>query len=92
MGNEVQFWKDYSYVVRGKQRIEVIKSLEKPMTVTQVRNATELSLSEASRVVRSFEKVSLAKCLNPKDITGRVYELTERGRAVREGLFKGRNQ
>lgn len=81
-----QHWKDYGYVIRGKQRVKVLKTMQKPMTVTEIKKVTKLSLSEASRVIRGFAKKGLAKCLNPKDITGRVYELTPRGKALRKEI------
>ena len=82
MVNQKQ-WGDYSYIIRGKQKVKVIKIMEKPMTVTEIKKATELSLSEASRVVRGFAKIGLAKCLNPDDVIGRVYELTQRGKSIK---------
>lgn len=81
-----QYWEDYGYVSRGKQRIKVLKAMHKPMTVTEIKKATKLSLSEASRVIRGFAKKELAKCLNQKDVTGRVYELTPRGKAIRKEI------
>jgi DNA-binding MarR family transcriptional regulator len=56
--------------------------MSKPMTVTQIKKITELSLSEASRVLRNFAKKGFAKCLNPTDNLGRIYELTEKGKVV----------
>jgi len=85
MVNQKQ-WGDYSYVIRGKQKVRVLKVMDKPMTVTEIKKATELSLSETSRVVRGFAKVGLAKCLNPDDVIGRVYELTQRGKAIKEKI------
>ena len=81
-----QYWKDYGYIIRGKQRIKVLKVMHNPMSVTEIKKATELSLAEASRVVRGFAKRGLAKCLNPKDITGRIYELTARGKKLKKNF------
>lgn len=87
MGNK-QFWKDYSYAIRGKQRRTVLKMADTPMTVTEIKEKTNLSLAETSRAIRNLAKHSLARCINPDDILGRVYELTKRGKVVRKELLK----
>lgn len=82
------FWQDYGYVFRGKQRKQVIKAMERPMSVTQIRTKAGLSLSETSRVLRGFVKQRLAICVTPEHLTGRVYALTAAGRRIREELEK----
>ena len=84
MRNKNQYWKDYAYVIRGKQRLTVLKVINKPMTVTEIKKATGLSLSEASIVIRGFAERKLAQCLNPKDALGRVYELTKEGKEIQK--------
>lgn len=79
-----KYVKDYSYIARGKQRIAVIKVMDKPLTVTRLKQAVELSLAETSRVLRGFADRGIAACLNPSDITGRVYELTPKGKTIRK--------
>lgn len=77
---------DYSWVVRGKQRRAIIAVLNKEKIPTQVKDETRLSLNNVSDVLRAFEKRKLARCLNPRARTGRVYKLTPRGMRVREML------
>lgn len=81
-----QYWKDYSFVMRSKQRKIVIAIMDRPMTVTEIKEKTKLSLSETSRVLRRFKTESLAKCLNPEDALGRVYQLTERGNKIKDKI------
>ena len=80
--------KEYPWVVRGKQRKKIIKVLNKPKIPTEVKKETGLSLNNVSDVLRSFEKKKLAKCLNPKEKTGRLYKLTPKGMRIREELEK----
>ena len=81
-----QYWKDYSFLMRSKQRKMVIAIIDRPMTVTEVKKKTKLSLSETSRVLRHFKAEGLAHCLNPKDALGRIYQLTERGKRIKEKI------
>lgn len=85
MGNK-QFWKDYSFIMRSKQRKIIMALMETPKTVTEIKKQAHLSLSETSRVLRKFTDEGLAKCLNPEDHLGRVYQLTERGKKIKEKL------
>jgi predicted transcriptional regulator len=82
----------YAWVVRGRQRIAIIKSMHKPMTVTKIcKNSKQynqkVSLNNCSDVVRSFAKTGLAICLNSHDRTGRLYKLTDKGEKIREELL-----
>ena len=79
---------DYSWVVRGKQRKKVIKALGKPRIPTQIKEEAHLSLNNVSDVLRELRKKKIVKCLNPKDKTGRLYELTPKGMRIREMLEK----
>lgn len=83
-----QYWKDYSFIMRGKQRRIVIKVIDRPMTVTEIKKKADLSLSETSRVLRRFKKKGLAECINPEDALGRVYQLTEKAEKIREKIKK----
>ena len=81
---------DYSWVVRGKQRKAVIKSIKykKPLTPTELAQKSHLSLNHTSRVLTELKKKHLAKCLNPKSKTGRLYILTPKGKVVRDKLIE----
>ena len=78
--------KDYFWVVRGKQRKKVIKVMNKAKIPTQIKEDAKLSLNNVSDVLREFKKKKLAKCLNPKEKTGRLYKLTPKGMKIKEML------
>jgi len=84
MGN----YTDYSWVVRGSQKRKIIKTLNKPKIPSQIKGETKLSLNNVSDVLREFRKKKLVKCLNPKEKTGRLYELTPKGMRIRERIEK----
>jgi len=81
-----QFWEDYSFIIRSKQRKTVIAIIDGPMTVTEIKEKTNLTLSETSRVLRAFKIQGLSECLNPKDPIGRVYHLTKKGKLIKEKI------
>ena len=76
--------KDYSWILRGKQRRAIIKILDKPKTPTLIKEATKIKVSNVSDVLRAMVTRGLAKCLNPKEKLGRIYELTSKGYKLRE--------
>ena len=78
--------KDYFWVIRGKQRKKVMKVMDKAKIPTQIKEDTKLSLNNVSDVLREFKKKKLAKCLNPKERTGRLYKLTPKGMKIKEML------
>ncbi len=75
---------DYSWVVRGSQKKKIIKAMTKPKIPTEIKEETKLSLNNVSDVLREFRKKKIVKCLNPKEKTGRLYELTPKGMRIRE--------
>ena len=82
------YWLDYSFVMRSKQRKMVVAAMDRPMLVTEVQKKANLSLSETSRALRALKDEGLAECLNPKDALGRIYRLTSRGNKIKEAAGK----
>jgi DNA-binding MarR family transcriptional regulator len=78
----------YAWVIRGKQRRKIIKIMDKPKIPTEIKDETKLSLNNVSDILRLFEKKKIAKCLNPKEKTGRLYELTEKGKLIRDMIIE----
>ena len=79
---------DYVWIVRGKQRRKIIRVLNKPKIPTQIKEETKLSLNNVSDVLREFRKKKIARCLNSKEKTGRLYKLTQKGMRIKEMLEK----
>lgn len=77
---------NYVWVLRGKQRRKIIKVLNKPKIPTQIKEDTKLSLNNVSDVLREFRKKKIARCLNPKEKTGRLYKLTLKGMRIKEKI------
>ena len=77
---------DLSWIKRGKQRREIIVHIGSNETPTEIANKSRYSLNHTSRILNEFKRYGLVRLLNPKQKTGRLYELTEKGRIIRDKL------
>jgi len=76
----------YSWIIRGSQRVLIIKVMDKPLTPTQIKKLTALGLNNVSDILRLFVEQKIAKCLNEQEKLGRIYILTESGKRIKELL------
>lgn len=83
-----QLWEDYGYVVRGNLRKKVLSYLDKPITPRELSKQLNLHLSEASRVLIELSRKGLVECLTPKLKSGRVYDITKKGKEIKNKLTK----
>jgi len=81
---EKQQVKHLSWILRGKQRRNIIKHINGPDTPTQIAKKSGYSLNHTSKILNDFKKQGLVKLLNPKEKTGRLYTLTEKGRIIKD--------
>jgi len=80
--------KDYGWILRGKQRRVILKTLDKPKTPTLIKEETKIKVSNVSDVLRAMKKRKIVRCLNPRDKIGRLYELTSKGKSLLNELNK----
>jgi len=78
--------KDLSWIKRGKQRREIIVHIKGTQTPTEIAKKSGYSLNHTSRILNEFKKHKMVKILNPEEKTGRLYELTSKGKVVRDKL------
>lgn len=78
--------KDLSWIKRGKQRREIIVHIGDKETPTEISAKSNYSLNHTSRILNELKKHGFVKLLNPEQKTGRLYELTDKGRFVRDKL------
>ncbi len=81
-------WELYAWVMRGRQRRKVLEALNKPKLPSQLKQEAGMSLTNLSKTLKSLEDKGMTECLTPNNKTGRVYALTEKGRAVREEMVR----
>ena len=77
---------DISWIKRGKQRREIIVHIDDNETPTEIANKSKYSLNHTSRILNELKRNGFVKLLNPKEKTGRLYVLTEKGRVIRDRL------
>ena len=78
--------KEYPWIIKGSQRTKILKAMGKPKIPTQIKNDTKLALNNVSDILREFRKKKIAKCINPNEKTGRIYQLTSKGMRIKEML------
>ena len=77
---------DISWIKRGRQRREIILHIEGRSTPTEIAHKSNYSLNHTSRILNEFKKKGFVALLNPEQKTGRLYELTTKGRLIRDNL------
>jgi len=75
---------DSGWLQRGRQRAAVAQVLRKPMTATEIWMAARvlnprIQLRDIWHLLKQMQDRKLVRCRNPRLITGRLYEWTERG-------------
>ena len=81
-------WKLYSFVIRSKKRKDILLSLEKARTPTEIGNKVKTSVSHVSRTLSDFQDKGIVECVTPEQKVGRVYRLTKEGEKISEYLRK----
>ncbi len=76
-----------SFVLRGQNRMKVLKALEKGrLNTVEIRKATGIHKSHLNRTLKELESKKLIKNLTPKETYFRFYELTNSGRKIIEEI------
>ena len=81
-------WNLAAYVLRSKNRPDVLNILKIPQSPTQVSKKLKISLTHASKTIRELSSKKLIKCLNEKDKLGRIYEITKEGKEILDYVNK----
>ncbi|MBU2589818.1 MAG: MarR family transcriptional regulator [Nanoarchaeota archaeon] len=77
---------ELSWIKRGKQRREIIVHIKGLQTPTEIAKDSGYSLNHTSRILNELKKHKFVKILNPKAKTGRLYQLTERGKIIKDKI------
>ena len=67
------------YFYKNKVKRRVLETLYKPKTPTQISKELKIHRTSVSRILLEVEKKGFVKCINPQDISGRFYSLTDKG-------------
>ena len=82
----------YSWILRGSQRREIIKVMNDLKIPAQIfsearQHNPKITRNSISDVLRSFQEKNIARCLNPEEKKGRLYQLTVHGQMLRNELL-----
>lgn len=75
-------WILVGFIKRSKNRLQVLKLLEKPMMPSEVSKEMKISLTHSSKIIRELNKKKLIHCLNEKLKIGRIYQITNFGKKI----------
>lgn len=93
----------YIWVIRGKHRRAIIRVMDSRKTPSEIHrdvvkatenvspgsiNYVKLSLNSTSDTLRGFRKEGITICINKEKRVGRLYELTKKGKMIREQILK----
>jgi DNA-binding HxlR family transcriptional regulator len=83
---------DIKWLSWGSQKQAVIQAMDKPMMPSQIlREAKKLnrkiSFADLSNLMREFTERGITECLTPRQLTGRIYYLTDYGRQLARRVF-----
>jgi predicted transcriptional regulator len=78
--------KELSWIKRGKQRREIIVHIKGTKTPSEIAKESKYSLNHTSKILNEFKKHKIVKLLNPEEKTGRLYELTIKGKVIKDKL------
>lgn len=83
----------YSWILRGSQRREIIKVMEDIKIPAQIYKESavlnpKITRNSVSDVLKVFTEKKIAKCINPNEKKGRLYELTLTGKMIQNEMIK----
>jgi hypothetical protein len=86
-GRVTTFKEDARWLLRGRQKRAVAKALRCPATPTQIRaiglvDAPQMQLRDVWAILEQGKERGLIYCLNPRELKGKLFFWTERGRKV----------
>ena len=81
-------WNVVGYVKRSKNKCEALSLLEFPTMPSELAKEMKISLTHGSKIIRELNAKKLIKCLNEKLKVGRIYQLTERGKQIKQQIDK----
>ena len=79
-------WKLLSFVLRSKQRQQILAVLKQPRTPTQIASKTKLATSHVSRALKEFMGKGLVECMTPNERAGKIYRRTKKGNEIAKAM------
>jgi len=82
-------WELLSYILASQYRKKILKVLLNGPTIPkEIAKKTDLRISHVSAVLKDLSRKELVECITPKARKGRIYRVTEKGKALIEKINK----
>jgi len=75
-------WENVSFVIGSKTRKAVLLKLDTAKTPTILARELHTSIPNISRALRELQSKGLIECVTPKARVGKIFTITEEGKAV----------
>jgi DNA-binding MarR family transcriptional regulator len=78
-------WKKVAWLNRGKRRKDILRvfsQAKRPITINELKNISQIAISQASFNVHELYDLGLISCKNPNDKIGKLFEITEKGNEI----------
>jgi predicted transcriptional regulator len=72
-------WDNISFILKSKHRQNLLQLHNKPKTPTQLAKIMKTSLANISLKLADLTDKGLIECINPNDLKGRIYRITQKG-------------
>jgi predicted transcriptional regulator len=76
-----------SFILRGKRRKAVLKTLDNPKIPKEIAAECRISIHNVSNTLTELMNKKIVKCLNPEDKLFRYYILTKKGKILKKKLI-----
>lgn len=78
---------DAGFILRSEYRKKVFLLLSNPIMPSKVSKELGIRLTHITRELRFLRERGLVECLNPMDKTGRLYQLTLKGKKLKKNMY-----
>lgn len=75
-------WVLIGFIKRSKNKQKAMELLFNPLMPSELGKKMSISLTHASKIIRELTAKGLIHCLNDELKTGRIYQLTNKGKKV----------
>ena len=75
------------FILRSEYRKKVFLLLGNPIMPSQISKKLNIRLTHITRELRFLKERGLVACLNPKEKTGRLYQLSRKGKILKKDMI-----
>ena len=77
------------FILRSKYRTQVFSKISKKLIMpSQIEKEVDLRFTHVTRELKHLKDKELVECINPKERTGRLYRLTNKGMKLKEAMAR----